>query len=265
MKGLILKVLLLLFFTQSFVYGGSLVNDFRRDIPAMWRCWSLRYTGTQETTQESPFTLEGEAPIILVHGYLNTNTGWIDFRKALEKEKLGPIYAPTLHSSSQDIRRSAIEIAQLVEEVREQNDGKPVILIGHSMGGIICAYCTQHIAPRGSVKAVFTLASPLRGTKTATLGFGRAGSQMRCDSRFLKSLNAQLTYQPKAAYFCLGSRSDQVVRPCRNSFYKEPDDEIHFHLYTDIGHQSFLFSEDVMRDVISMIHTLDDAGSGNHP
>ena len=255
--------ILLLF--HALCYGGSIVNDFRRDIPSMWKCWSLRYTGNAETTQESPYSMEGETPIILVHGYLNTNTGWVDFRKALQKENLGPVYAPILHSSAQDIRKSALQIAEVIEQVREENGGKPVVLIGHSMGGIICAYCTQHIAPSGSIKSVVTLATPLRGTKTATISFGKAGHQMQCDSRFLNSLCAQLNYQPKATYFSLGSTADEVVRPYQHSFFKDPDDEVYFHLYTDVGHQSFLFDEDVIKEVISMIHTLDDPSSSNHP
>ena len=254
-----------LLLVHSLAYGSSIFSDFRRDIPAMWRCWSLRYTGSAEATQESPYSMEGETPIILIHGYLNTNTGWLDFRHSLQKAHLGPVYAPVLHSSAQDIRKSATQIAQVIEKARNENDGKPVILIGHSMGGIIAAYCTQHIAPRGSVKGVITLASPLRGTKTATVAFGKAGRQMQCNSRFLNGLCAQINYQPKATYFSLGSTVDEVIRPYNYSFFKDPDDEIHFYLYKDIGHQAFLFDEDVTKEVISMIHTLDDPGGGNHP
>lgn len=245
--------------------GGSIFNDFRQELPAVWQSWSHRYTGNPEDCDERPFCMEGTTPIILVHGYLHNNSGWLPFRKALQKENLGPAYAPKLESSAQDIRKSALEIAQLIELAKKESGCSQVILIGHSMGGIICAYCAQHYAPKGSVKAVITLASPLRGTKTASLGFGRAARQMRCDSRFLKALGAQMIYNPKTEYFSFASTSDPVVRPQENAFHKEPDDTVHFHLYKDLGHLTFLFEEDVIRDVISVIHTLDDSRSGDHP
>jgi len=256
---------IILFFFLASLHGGSIVTDFRRDIPAMWKCWSLRYTADAQTVQETPYCMEGETPIILVHGYLNTNTGWVDFRNALKNQKLGPVYAPVLHSSAQDIRRSAHRIAEVIEAVREENGDRPVILIGHSMGGIISAYCTQHLTPRGSVKGVITLASPLRGTKTATLAFGKAAHQMQCQSRFLESLCAQIRYQPKARYICLGSSADEVVRPCQHSFFKDPGNDPSCHLYQDVGHQSFLFDEKIIADVISMIHALNDSCGSDHP
>ena len=259
------KILFTLLLTHSIVFGDSIFSDFQRDTPALWRYCLLRCLGSYETSQKTPFTMEGDTPIILVHGYLNSNIVWIDFRKALEQAKLGPVYAPTLHSSVKDIRRSAKEIARLVENVREQNGGKPVILIGHSMGGLVSSTCAQFYTPPGSIKAVITIGSPLRGTKLAPLGYGKAVHQMQCGSPFLKKLNAEIMDHPQATYFCLGSANDQVVRPYQNSFYKEPDGDSHFHLYTDIGHLSFLFHEDVINDLISMVHTLNDASSGNHP
>lgn len=259
-----LSVIIFLFLAYP-LSAGSVINDFRRDLPAIWRCWSLRYAGGADIKQETPFCMEGDTPIILVHGYLNTNTGWIDLRKKLEEAGYGPVYAPTLHSSSQDIRQSAFQIGEAVEYVRQENGGKPVILIGHSMGGIIAAYCAQHVAPEGSVRAVVTLGTPIRGTKTASIAFGRAALQMKKDSHFLTRLCAQICYQPKAEFFCLGSKADEVVRPFDCSFYKEPDNDRHFHLYADVGHQSFLFDETVANDIVSMIETLDDAGRRNHP
>ncbi|NGX58307.1 MAG: hypothetical protein K940chlam3_01212 [Chlamydiae bacterium] len=260
-RSLILSFL----FSTQLLQSGSIFDDFRKDLPAAWRSWSQRYAGTEEDSSERPLSMEGSLPIILVHGYLNTNSGWTAFRRAFQKAHLGPVYVPRLKASAQDVRYSAQQIARVIEVVREETGFDQVILVGHSLGGIICAYCVQHLAPEGSVKAVISIAAPLRGTKTAAIGLGKAAHQMRCNCRFLKYLTAQMRYHPKSTYYCLGSSSDQMIRPYQNAFYKDPDDLIHFRLYNDIGHQTFLYDEDVINDVISMIHTLDNPGSRNHP
>ncbi len=200
----------------------------------------------------------------MVHGYLHDISGWMKFRDSLQKAELGPVYVPRLTHSSGDIRYSSEEIASVINYVLRETGKDQVVLIGHSMGGIVASYCAQHYADEGTVKAVITIGTPLQGTRLANLGFGKASRQMSYNSPFLKSLTAQMNYNPKTEYFCLGSTKDEAVKPYRNAFYKKPDDLVHFRLYDNVGHQSFLYDDDVINEVILMIHTLDNRRGGDH-
>ncbi len=261
-----LFVILLAFSTEgnSAPYFQKVVSELSHDIPSIIKCWTHRYFDPIDQHSEFPTDMEGEIPIILIHGYMHDISGWKPFRNALQEVGLGPVYVPRLTNSSGDIRYSAKEIASVIRYILEQTGQSQVILIGHSMGGIVAAYCTQHYADEGTVKAVITIGAPLQGTRLAHLGFGKASRQMSYRSPFLQKLTAHMTYNPKTEYYCFGSIVDEVIKPYQNAFYKTPDDLIHFRLYSDVGHQSYLFDEDVINEVILMIDALDNGG-GDHP
>ena len=72
----------------------------------------------------------------------------------------------------------------------------PVLLVGHSMGGLLARQYIQHKGGDRRVKSLTTLGTPHHGTPTALVGLGVTGlglisdsaSQMLPGSRFLKRL-----------------------------------------------------------------------------
>ncbi|MCB1148563.1 MAG: alpha/beta fold hydrolase [Chlamydiia bacterium] len=230
------------------------------DVSGLYRCWKLKWKSVFVNYPVLPESLEGGTPVLFVHGYMHNNTAWIEFRKACEESGMGPIFTPSLRRSMDDIRASAFEIARWVRIIKKVTGKNEVILVGHSMGGIVSTYCAQHLAEPGSIKAVITLGSPLKGTHVASFAIGKAAFQMQKDSPFLTALMANVTENPKTRYICFGSRADEAVRPFESAFINDP----HV-VYDDIGHSSMLFHEGVIRDVLSMIQTLDQRARSDEP
>lgn len=234
-------------------YASYVTND----IDAILRCWKLRWAGIISKSSPMPNQWSSKTPIILVHGYGHDNTGWTEFRKRLEGAGLGPVFAPTLSRSFDDIRYSASEIAAWVKMVKMLTQKEHVILIGHSMGGLASSYCTQNLLEQGCIKAVITLATPFQGTKVASLGFGKAAFQMQPEHPFIKGLSTQIRTRPKTRYICLGSRVDEAVRPFTAAFAHglESADSI---LYDTVGHSQMLFSNHVFSDVVQLVTSLEE-------
>lgn len=251
-----LRIVLLISLTSPLAADSlhKVYQDAWGDFGGIMQCWAAKTTAYLYPEPEFPRKESTGIPVILVHGYLHDNSGWVAFRKQLEEKNIGPIFAPTLLDSGGDIVRSSLEIAQIVRFVKLQTGSSSVILVGHSMGGLVSAYATQYLLEPGEVQAVITLASPLKGTKIARLGFSKAARQMEIGSRFTSELVAKMKKEPKTRYFCFGSARDEVVIPHKNAFFRtsDPDDL----LYTTVGHQSFLFDPEVIQDVSLLLEQL---------
>lgn len=73
--------------------------------------------------------------------------------------------------SSQDtcsgVNLGAGRLAQLIQRIVDESPDSPIVLIGHSMGGMVAAYYLSALAPQDALdrtQAVITVDSPLQGT-----------------------------------------------------------------------------------------------------
>jgi len=131
--------------------------------------------------------LSGERlPLLLIHGYQCNRGFWFWMRPRLEAvgwtvatHNLDPAWA--------DIDSYADGIERRIDEVLAATGARQVILVGHSMGGLVLrAYLRRH--GRQKVERIITLGSPHQGTRLAPLGIGRNARQMRIDSSWLVAL-----------------------------------------------------------------------------
>ena len=79
---------------------------------------------------------EKKWPILLIHGYLNSNLVWLYFGKQLKNRGFGPIYTINLGWPFGSIENYAQKVALKVEKIKEETGKAKVILVGHSMGGL---------------------------------------------------------------------------------------------------------------------------------
>jgi triacylglycerol lipase len=125
-------------------------------------------------------------PLLLVHGYQCNRGVWFWLRPRLESagwvvatHNLEPVWA--------DIDSYADGIERRIGEVLAATGAARVILVGHSMGGLVLrAYLRRH--GREKVARIVTLGSPHQGTRLAPLGLGRNARQMRIGGAWLAAL-----------------------------------------------------------------------------
>lgn len=150
-------------------------------------------------------------PILLVHGYGCSRAAWWWLRRRLEARgwvvatiNLEPIYA--------DIERYVEPLAQRIDAVLAETGASRLVLVGHSMGGLVArAYLRRHGPDK--VSRVVTLGTPYGGSELARIGFGANGRQMVPGNDWL----TQLTEYPQPVETTtIFSPHDNYVMPQKN-------------------------------------------------
>ena len=115
-------------------------------------------------------------PLLLVHGYGCSRAAWWWLRHRLEAHgwvvatiNLEPIYT--------DIEHYVGPLVQRIDTVLAETGAARLILVGHSMGGLVIrAYLRRHGVDK--VLRVVTLGTPYGGSELARIAFGANGRQM---------------------------------------------------------------------------------------
>lgn len=188
-----------------------------------------------------------KTPILLVHGFFNGACSWPYFQKRLAKTH-GPIFTLNLGQPLASIRDHAQTVALKAKEIALATGSFRLILIGHSMGGLVSAYYATHFAPPRSVAAIVALGSPWRGTHLARFAPGASAREMRPNSPFLASLLQSLKTHPEIPLYAISSSADLIILPHSSAHPPE-----HPHLLLQTGHQALLFHPTAIRQIATWL------------
>jgi predicted alpha/beta hydrolase family esterase len=160
----------------------------------------------RDTLAEAP---RGGLPVLFIHGYSCNAAYWQPMIAALRATGHESLHTLTLNPINCSIDRFVPQVAARVEAICAATGASKVILVGHSMGGLVArAYARRGGADR--VDRILTLGSPHHGTVHARLGFGRNAIEMRRGSAWL----AQLNSAPDPVPVCsIWSTHDNIVAP----------------------------------------------------
>ena len=192
-------------------------------------------------------------PLLLVHGLACNRGNWFWFRRQLEQRGYG-VYTVDCTPPFTQIANYAPQIARAVDEILEATGAKRLVLIGHSMGGLVSrAYLDQFGA--GKVAHVITLGTPHLGTWMTNLAVGPNVRNMAEDSPWLAGLRereAARSTQPYANYTCVYTYHDNLVTPQTNAALPGAE---HIAL-SGIGHVSLALSGGVVKHVLGVLERL---------
>ncbi len=185
---------------------------------------------------------KGGRPILLVHGYLNNASAWTHYLKVLPEKDLGSVYTIELGHPFLPLSEYAQKVKEKADEIREQTGQDGLILIGHSMGGVVSSLYATKLAEEGRVTHLVTIGSPLNGCPFANIaGIGPNGREMRPSSHLLAEIRQGLEAKKDAIQmFHVGSDADTLVPA--DSALAGPG--IKFRV-TDLSHTELLTSKKV--------------------
>ncbi len=151
------------------------------------------------------------APLLLIHGFGCSRAAWWWQRRRLVAAgwsvvtiNLEPLYT--------SIDNYVEPLARRIDEVLAQTGAKQLVLVGHSMGGLVArAYLRRH--GTAQVRLLVTLGTPHGGSWLARLGCGANARQMRPGSRWLAALAGET---PPVDTLVVFSRHDNYVLPQAN-------------------------------------------------
>jgi pimeloyl-ACP methyl ester carboxylesterase len=177
------------------------------------------------------------APVVLIPGIYCNAAVWRSIARRLAARGMKNLVAVTLEPPLASIDALAHQLAGEIERICEATQAAQVVLVGHSMGGLIArAYLRDHGAAR--VARVITLGSPHHGSALARLAIGANGAQLRPGNPWLAALNATEHAPPPVPIVSLFTWNDNFVAP--------QDSAILAHAtnipFVGVGHLTLLFS-----------------------
>ena len=246
-------------------WKGSAIPENLRISPAGWIAMYLRELGgwllmfsmvmpfvpARRSVIDRPASVDRALrPILLVHG-LGCNRGnWFWFRRELETRGYR-VFTVECTPPLTLVGNYAPQVALAIDEILEATAANDLVLIGHSMGGLVCrAYLDRY----GSAKVahVITMGTPHLGTWMARLGVGPNVRDMELDSAWLAGLREREAARPariRPEFTCLFTHHDNLVTPPTNAVLpgSRPIE------LSGIGHLSLLLSRDVIRHVAAVL------------
>lgn len=185
-----------------------------------------------------------QTPILMVHGYLHNSSGWTYFLYRLRNEGYKNVFTINLGLTIYSMEHYADMIDQKAREIAEITGRDDLIIIAHSMGGMISSYWAAN-QNHTKVTDIITLASPLQGTTKAESAMGECARQMQYGSEFANNLVKQIQENEEIRFYHLGSTCDPTVRPNSSAFIPGKPKKI----FDNLGHVMFLFSDEVIDEV----------------
>jgi predicted alpha/beta hydrolase family esterase len=182
-------------------------------------------------------TAGGRPPVLLVHGYLCNAGVWawlarylIACGHAVHTVTLEPLFTP--------IEDYVEPLARRVDELAAA--GTRVILVGHSMGGLVCRAYARRFGG-AQIARIVTLGAPHHGSALAPVGHGADALDMRPMAKWLRELAASEAQGLPVPVVSIYSCHDNFVAPQDSSVLAGAENVP----LAGIGHLSLLASRRV--------------------
>lgn len=126
----------------------------------------------------------------------------------------------------------------------------PVILVGHSLGGLLSRWCLQELGGDARIERIVTLASPHAGTTAANVPFGPLTRAIRPGSVQLRTLEAGAHRVAHVPHVAVVAARDRMILPATSAAALP---RAHVTWMHDLGHNEILFDARVFELVADAI------------
>lgn len=186
-------------------------------------------------------------PIVFVHGFLHNSSAWNPMRKYLKREGWNEFYSLNLGHPNRSIEKYSDKLDKTIKKALEgRPEGSKIILIAHSMGGLVSLNWALRDKNYEKVEQVVAIGSPLHGTTTpltAAFNFFPCVKEMVAGSAFTTQLNKKLeAMEAFPPVLTIGTPNDVIVYPEKNTRLDKHGTHISIE---DSGHIALLFDSRV--------------------
>jgi pimeloyl-ACP methyl ester carboxylesterase len=197
-------------------------------------------------------------PVILVHGFFCNAAYWWGLRRRLAAAGIGQVYTLSLEPIYNDIDRFGRQLADRVGQVLAETGAEQVMVVGHSMGGLVARVAALRHGLGPSIAGIVTLGTPHYGTALAAYSAGQNVRQMADHSPWLTDLARAEDGQPSVPLTSIFSYHDNIVAPQENSILARATN----HAVAGVGHLALAYDGDVQKRVIDCIVRLRSNAAG---
>jgi len=213
-------------------YASPTPDDFRIGLAGRLALFAEEFMATllhtswfmaRAAAHEKIYTNTVHPPVLLLHGYGCNSGYWTHLLPRLDAACISHA-SLDLEPVMGDIDDYVPLVARAVASLCEKTNTSSVILVAHSMGGLVArAYMRAHGSAH--VARVITLGTPHHGTSLAAFGVGRNAAQMRRakaasdapESAWIRALAASETPATRALITSIFTHHDNIVAPQTSS------------------------------------------------
>ena len=186
-------------------------------------------------------------PVLLVHGYVCNHRVWDKVSHAL-RQAGHPVLTVDLEPLFTPIDDFAPHIEQAVAHLLAQTGAKQVVLVGHSMGGLVIrawlrTYGAEHAA------RIITLGTPHHGTQAPQWVSTPNGEQMKWRSTWVTELARDETPTKRQLMHLAWTHHDNIVYPQRDQVL----DGAAVTEFSGIGHLQMCLDDGVIHWLLSQV------------
>lgn len=197
-------------------------------------------------------THKNKIAVLLIHGYGRNQTDWLWLRKQIGNL---PIFTVNMHPDFAPIEQiTKNSIPKTIAKIQHKTSCEKLVLIGHSMGGLVASYYSEYLDPKNLVTDVITIASPLHGTKISIMGYGENAKQMCPGSKFLSDLRHKIHHSAKN-YYQIASQFENLLFPWDSALLPDTPDEGKL-IIKLIPHLSLLHDKNVAAHLQTWLHKI---------
>lgn len=195
-------------------------------------------------------------PIVLVPGFSCNRGYWGAMARYLKREGYGPIYAVSLEPLFGSMEKNAEHLARFVEAICTETGAGKVVLVGHSMGGVVARIYVHQMAGDKRVAKILALGSPHEGTvlAVALAAVGENLMQMSRQSAWSQAFNLNQSEDCPVPITAIITPHDNIVSPQSSTHLRYPNAKNVF--LPGVGHLEMVISKRVMQAVASELEDL---------
>ncbi|HXR56424.1 MAG TPA: alpha/beta fold hydrolase [Casimicrobiaceae bacterium] len=213
------------YFTIAWIWRARRPREVRLDVRGTLRLWWNEYRTLlgspprlmlYRVLVRDPDPAPAHAPpVLLVHGVLCNAGVWLRLVRYLREARIGGLYSLSYGPPLESIETFAEQLARKIESIVAATGAPRVIVVAHSMGGLITrAYLRKHGPDR--IARVVTIGTPHHGSMLAWFLPGASLTQMRPGNAWLAALNRE-RLDPALRFVSLWSWHDSMVAPQTSS------------------------------------------------
>ena len=191
-------------------------------------------------------------PIILIHGVVDNRSVFTMLRRGLRKRGFGRVVHLNYSMATHDIRKVAIRLSDLIEQVVRETGYERVHVVGHSMGGLVGRYYAQVMHGDRRVHTLVTLGTPHSGTQPARLVPAPISRQMRPGSDLTMEFDAPAT-GCRTRFVAMWSDLDAMILPKHNARIIHPDLNARNVFFRGVGHMSLPVDGRVVHEICTTL------------
>jgi pimeloyl-ACP methyl ester carboxylesterase len=180
------------------------------------------------------------APVLLLHGVLCNAGVWRRWLPRLAARGIGPVYTLSYGPPLASIEAFAEETAAKVDSIIGATGARSVVLVGHSMGGLVARAYLRRYGGR-KARCLVTFGTPHHGSVHSWVAPGACLAQMHPGSAWLAELNRDEGAPLPVRTLSLWSWHDSMVAPQTSArLAGAANVEL-----TGIGHNTLLANDEV--------------------